>query len=347
MDSRQVKRLARECGFELAGVARAEELGEDYRRYQSWVENGRAGEMRYLTDRRAEVRRDPRNLLEDARSVICVGKLYHQTSAEPSVISQYAWGRDYHEVVREGLEALAKKLAEIEPHRFKICVDTAPLLERSYAREAGLGWIGKNTCLINEPMGSWFFLGEIVTTLEMAIDAPPPDRCGSCTRCIDACPTQALVPVGEAWTLDARRCISYLTIELRGNIPEELRAQLGENVFGCDICQDVCPWNARAPVTQDPAVATAYDISTPLEDLAKLSAEEFRETFRHTPVTRANYAGFLRNVAVAMGSNGSGRFAEPLEKLAAHPDELVAGHARWALDRLRKNAENMLEEECR
>jgi epoxyqueuosine reductase len=202
--------------------------------------------------------------------------------------------------LRDALEQLADKLAAIERHQWKVCVDTAPLLERSYARQAGLGWIGRNTCLINEPLGSWFFLGEIVTTLQLQPDQPPPDRCGTCTRCIDACPTQALVPNGDGWTLDARRCISYINIELRGPIPEEQRAWLGSRVFGCDICQEVCPWNARAPETSDPAFQPAYDLAPPLEELAALSPEQFRERFRETPVMRAKYEGLLRNVAAAM-----------------------------------------------
>ena len=182
---------------------------------------------------------------------------------------------------------------------WKICVDTAPLLERTFARLAGLGWIGKNTCLINEPLGSWFFLGEIVTSLDLEPASPPPDRCGSCTRCIEACPTDAFVPEGDGWTLDARRCISYLTIELRGPIPEELHAGMGDHVFGCDICQDVCPWNSRAPVTDDPDFA---GLAISLEQLAQLSPEEFRQRFKHTPVARAKYTGLLRNVAVAMSN---------------------------------------------
>jgi epoxyqueuosine reductase len=304
VDSETVRRLARECGFELAGVARAEPVAEDFARYQTWAALGMAGEMRYLTDRRAEVRSDPRNLLVGARSVICVGKLYNQAAPPAAeghaIFSRYARGRDYHEVLREALERLASKLAGIEEHRWKVCVDTAPLLERSYARQAGLGWIGRNTCLINEPLGSWFFLGELITTLELAPDAPPPDRCGTCMRCIEACPTQALVPDDEGWALDARRCISYLNIELRGPIPEEQRAWLGPRVFGCDICQEVCPWNARAPETNEPAFRPVYDPAPRLEDLAALSTEQFRERFRGTAVMRAKYEGLLRNVEAAL-----------------------------------------------
>jgi epoxyqueuosine reductase len=307
VESDTVKRLARECGFELAGVARAEPVTEDFARYQEWRARGMAGEMRYLTDRRADVRSDPQNLLPGARSIICVGKLYNQAPLPQrhghAIFSRYAWGRDYHDVLREALEQLAHKLAAVEQHHWKVCVDTAPLLERSYARQAGLGWIGRNTCLINEPQGSWFFLGELITTLDLSPGAPPPDRCGTCTRCIEACPTDAIVPQGDEWTLDARRCISYLNIELRGPIPEEQQSWLGSRVFGCDICQEVCPWNARAPESSDPAFLPLYDPAPPLEDLAALSAEEFRERFRGTPVMRAKHEGMLRNVAAAMNAS--------------------------------------------
>ena len=289
---------ARECGFELAGIAKAEPAN-DFSRFERWMEGGMAGEMGYLTDRRAELRRDPRFLLPNARSIICVGKLYN-TARERlgSPVSRYAWGsRDYHDVLREGLNRLVERLLAIEPFEWKICVDTAPLLERSFARLAGLGWIGKNTCLINEPLGSWFFLGAILTSLELDADSPPADRCGTCTRCIDACPTQALVPDGSSWTLNSHRCISYLTIELRGPIPEELHAGIGEHVFGCDICQDACPWNSRAPVTDERAFAPR-EIPPP-EALIRMNEQEFREFARGTPLTRPKYAGFLRNAGIA------------------------------------------------
>jgi epoxyqueuosine reductase len=326
-----VLQTARECGFELAGIAPADPP-QDFARYERWLGRGMAGEMRYLTDRRAEVRRDPRSLLAGVRSVICVGKLYNTGEADPHV-SRYARGRDYHQVMREGLGRMMAILTAVEPFEHKICVDTAPLLERSFARQAGLGWIGRNTCLINEPLGSWFFLGEALTTLEFdSPAAPPPDRCGSCTRCIEACPTQALVPEGDGWTLDSRRCISYLTIELRGAIPEEQRAGLGQLIFGCDICQEVCPWNSRAPVLPEPSTVSGGR----LEELAALSREEFRDRFAHTPVERARYLGLLRNVAVAMGNSGEERYREPLEALSAHPDGVVREHARWALDQLQE-----------
>jgi epoxyqueuosine reductase len=303
------------------------------------VAAGWAGQMGYLSDHRAALRDDPRNLLPSARSVICVGKLYqtpwphtaHFTAEERAWISRYAWGDDYHGVMRRGLEQLVARVREhAGEFEARICVDTAPLLERSYARLAGLGWIGRNTCLINQSMGSWFFLGEVLVSLAIPSGTPPPDRCGTCMRCVEACPTQAIVP-GRG--LDATRCISYFTIELRGAIPEERRAGIGAHVFGCDICQDVCPWNGRAPATGDPAFAPRH-IAPRLEELAAIGEPEFRSMFRHSPVSRARYAGFLRNVAVAMGNARRPAFRPALEKLAGSEDALVAGHARWALQQL-------------
>ena len=337
MNAADVKRLARECGFELAGVARAAPLAGDGRRYLDWVSRGMAGAMGYLTDRRAHVRTDPKLLLPSAQSIICVGKLYNgpePRSTESSEsghgwISRYAWGEDYHNVLRRGLEQLAVKL---DPnHEYKICVDTAPLLERSYAREAGLGWIGKNTCLIDQEIGSWVFLGEILTSLELERDSPPPDRCGTCTRCIDACPTQAIAPAG--YEIDARRCIAYFTIELRGAAPVEMRGSIGQHVFGCDICQDVCPWNSRAPIAREPAFEPR-SFAPPLEELAAITEDEFRSRFRGSPILRSKYAGFLRNVAVAMGNSGLEKFRAPLERLTASPDPMVADQASWALEQL-------------
>jgi len=345
LTSADIRRLARDCGFELAGAAAAQPA-EDRTRYRQWLAAGFAGEMGYLRDARADARDDPRSLLPSARSVICAGKLYNQplpystnfTVAERAWISRYAWSGDYHAALRRGLKRLdtALRAAVGAPFQSRIVVDTAPLLERSYARLAGLGWIGKNTCLIHEGAGSWFFLGELLVSLEIEPDAPPPDRCGTCRRCIDACPTAALVPApgGEGWMLDARLCIAYFTIELRGAIPEGSRAAMGGHVFGCDICQDVCPWNRRAPVTADPAFE-ARNFAPPLDKLAAIGEREFRAMFSGTPVTRARYWGFLRNVAVAMGNSGLAKFRAALDRLAMSEDGLVAEHARWALERLK------------
>ena len=302
--------------------------------------------MHYLTDHRAEVREDPRRLLPSARSIICLGKVYNWPAPYSTEfagdtrawISRYAWGDDYHDVMRSGMARLVGELAdELGGFEWKMCVDTAPLLERSYARMAGLGWIGRNTCLINQKLGSWVFLGEILTSLELEPDGPPPDRCGTCTRCIDACPTQAIVPLGTGFTIDSRLCISYLTIELRGDIPSALRDGNGAHIFGCDICQDVCPWNRRAAKTDDPRFAPRNE-APELQRLAALSETEFRAMFRGTPITRARYTGFLRNVAVAMGNSGNPEMLAPLEKLAQSDDPVVARHAEWAISRVENSA---------
>ncbi|MGA2327567.1 MAG: tRNA epoxyqueuosine(34) reductase QueG [Bryobacteraceae bacterium] len=294
MRAEEAKSLARDCGFELVGVARAEPIPEAAF-FQEWVRAGMAAEMSYLTGHRAALRNDPRNLLPSARSIICVGRLYNGPRGP---ISRYACGPDYHGVLRQALRRLVARLKErAGPFEWRIAVDTAPLVERAYARRAGLGWIGKNTCLIHQGLGSFFLLGELLVSLELDPDVPPPDRCGTCRRCIDACPTGALVPTGKAqpaWCLDSRRCISYLTIELRGPIPEHLHSAMGNHVFGCDICQEVCPWNRKVPPTSGP--------SSPLERLAALTERQFREMFRGTPVLRAGYAGFQRNIGIALSN---------------------------------------------
>src|SRR4051794_1453108 len=237
INAEQIKLLAGQCGFELAGIAAAVPLS-DYERYEQWRKEGLAGEMRYLTDRRGDLRADPRHLLPDANTIICVGKLYNtdqpysveRPAHDTGWISRYAWGADYHAVLSSGLEALRGKIQEIhgEPFSSRICVDTAPLLERSYARKAGLGWVGRNTCLINQGTGSWFFLGELLTSLELAADTPPPDRCGTCRRCIDACPTAAIVPSEHGWRIDSPSCISYLSIEKRGTVDPAKQEGMGD-----------------------------------------------------------------------------------------------------------------------
>jgi epoxyqueuosine reductase len=310
----QVKELAQACGFELAGVAAASP-SPDFDRFQRWREKGFAGEMGYLTDRRGDLRADPRNLLPTVQSIVCVGKLYNTPYPHTSYvrdtkrgwISRYGWGADYHDVLRHGLEMLVSKIAEShqEPFDWKICVDTAPLLERSYAQAAGLGWIGKNTCLINQQQGSWFFLGELLLSIPFESDAPPPNRCGTCTRCIDACPTAAIVPDGTGgWTLDSRACISYLTIEKRGEIHKEFAEKMSDHVFGCDICQDVCPWNSKAPVAAGPEFQPRW-FAPPLAELAELTQEDFRRIFRGSPVRRPKYSGLMRNTAIAIENSGN------------------------------------------
>ncbi|MFN7932439.1 MAG: tRNA epoxyqueuosine(34) reductase QueG [Bryobacteraceae bacterium] len=340
MNAARVKQAALSAGFDLAGVTPALPC-PDADAYLDWAQRGWGGRMSYLADHRAGMRTDPRRLLPSARSILCVGMVYNsphpysvtRTEAELGWISRYAWGEDYHSVLQQKLEDVAAILKQEKEFEYKICVDTAPLLERSYARLAGLGWIGRNTCLIHQKLGSWVFLGEMLLSLELEQDAPQPDRCGTCRRCIDACPTQALVQRDGRWDLDARLCISYFTIELKGTIPAEHRGAMGRHVFGCDICQDVCPWNRRAALTREPAFLPLHE-DPPLESLATLTPSEFRSMFRHSPVSRARYAGFLRNVAVAMGNSGLARFREPLLRLAASEDALVAEHAQWALGQL-------------
>ncbi|MEZ5398455.1 MAG: tRNA epoxyqueuosine(34) reductase QueG [Bryobacteraceae bacterium] len=343
LQEQRIHQLARDAGFDLAGVAAAGPVA-DFPIYESWTASGYQASMAYLTGRRAGLRADPRMLLAGARSVICVAKLYNtpypqSNQCDPGTgwISRYGWGEDYHDVLRRGLARLRGALeAEYGTFESKICVDTAPLLERSLARQAGLGWIGKNTCLINQQQGSWFFLGELITSLDLRPDAPPPDRCGTCSRCIDACPTDALVPAaGGGWTLDSGLCISHQTIELRGPIEPVARSRNGHHVFGCDICQEVCPWNRHAPDTADAEFHPAFGSFPPnLAELGGLCEAEFDARFARTPVARARYRGFLRNVVIAMGNQPLPEYRPILERLAAHVDPVVAEHAVWALGRL-------------
>ncbi len=283
-----------------------------------------------------------------ARSVVVCALNYntdqpystHAGTTTQGWISRYAWTqRDYHDVVLAKLRQLESNLVALcEQRGFGTprtwCyVDTGPVIERIFAKYAGIGWIGKNTCILNEELGSWLFLGVLLTSIALSPDLPPPDRCGTCTRCLDACPTNAFP---APYQLDARKCISYLTIEKRGAIPEDLRSGIGRQVFGCDICQDVCPWNRHAPFTKTPEFEPRPQLVNPeLEWLARLGLEEFREIFRGTPVKRTKHSGFLRNVAVAMGNSGDARFLAVLEELAQHTDTNVAEHARWALRRIR------------
>ncbi len=303
--------------------------------------------MSYLTDHRATIREDVRNLLPSAQSVICVAKLYNGpepystafSDTERGWIARYAWGEDYHHTMRSGLLSLVTRLQLLAGEfEWKICVDSAPLLERSLARDAGLGWIGKNTCLINQERGSWFFLGELITSLALEPNSQvPEDRCGTCMRCIESCPTRAIIPAPEGrFEIDSRLCISYLTIELRGVIDPNLRTAMHNQIFGCDICQDVCPWNRRAAVGAEWKPSVDF-VAPPLERMAALTEPEFRAIFRTTPVERARYRGFLRNVAVAMGNSRSLKMLEPLGKLANSDDPLIAEHARWALGNLSRN----------
>jgi epoxyqueuosine reductase len=364
---------ARSLGFDLCGVVRAEQFPE-LQRMPEWLARGYAGEMKYLADPR---RSDPQTAMPGIRSAI-VGLLNYNTARPLSTdtvphgengkprgwISRYAWGDDYHDVLRERLDALRESLRErfTGPFEARAYVDTGPVQERVLAKYAGLGWLGKNTLLLNQMLGSFFFLGVIPTTLDLqptlgVNELLPPDLCGSCRRCLDACPTQAFV---EPYVMDARKCISYLTIELRGPIPEEFREPMGNHVFGCDICQDVCPWNRRAPIATIPQFQAR--VSSPAEEnstsrsllpqaesfylprlewLLGLSETDFRELFRGSPVKRTKWRGLMRNACIALGNSGlrpgaadHGRVSDLLNRLAGSGDEVLVESARWALSRI-------------
>ncbi|MGE0479270.1 MAG: tRNA epoxyqueuosine(34) reductase QueG [Phycisphaerae bacterium] len=316
-----VKAAALELGFDRVGITRAEPSARATY-YREWLAHGHAGTMAYLS-RNINERLDPRTQLAGARSVVCVALNYRRDSrsdaagtARPDAreptgrVAQYARGRDYHVVVRERLRALAELMRRRLPVAFEACefVDTGPLLERELAARAGLGWIGKNTCLLHHELGSFAFLGELVTTLDLEPDAPLPDHCGSCTRCLDACPTQAFP---APYQLDASRCISYLTIEHLGEIAPELRPGIGDWVFGCDVCQDVCPFNARAPFATDPQLCEPrIPARVPLRPLVNLRSGDHRRLIRGTAARRATRATWQRNARIAW-KNQEGREAPP------------------------------------
>ena len=340
---------ARAAGFELAGVAPVGEFPE-HDHFKSWIDAGRAGDMQYLAarDDAGELKRASlRTVAPWARSVlVCAAnyntaQLYSTAAGNSSQgwIARYAWGEDYHDGMLGKLRAMEQAMKEAHdpslPELITRCyVDTGPVAERIYAKYAGIGWSGKNTCLINQQLGSWLFLGVILTSLELAPDTPAPDRCGSCTRCIEACPTQAIVAPHQ---LDANLCISYLTIEKRGPIPEPLREALGRHVFGCDICQDVCPWNRKAPVTSAAEFQPRNGLVNPaLEWLAQMDETQFREAFRGSPVRRAKRQGLRRNAALAMGNSGEVQFLSALEAMQCEDDPVVVEAAQWAQDRLRR-----------
>lgn len=360
-----VNALAQEAGFAVAGIAPVPPVDspttrEERARFEQWIEAGAAGEMEYLKRRNENgelVRSSLHAVFPWVKSVVVCASNYN--TAEPRSIdpapegagwiARYAWSEDqsgetprpsdYHKILLRRLKALEVALQErVGPFESRCYVDTGPLVERVYARYAGIGWTAKNTTILNQQIGSLFFLGVILTSLEPESTMPllAEDRCGSCTRCIDACPTQALTP----YQMDATRCISYLTIEKRGEIPEELRAGMGRNIFGCDICQDVCPWNAKAlriaaPV-EDPELAAREALVNPALDwLASLSREEFGQWFFGSPIKRAKYEGLRRNVAIAMGNSGRRESLPRLEEWAADEDPGLRDAALWAIERLR------------
>ena len=337
--SRRIKEEAVRLGFDLVGIAPAV-LAPGFDRLCQWLDRGCAGEMSYI-ERRREAYAHPSHVLDGVKSLVMLAINYKTTEPpEPGPlqgrVSRYAWGqRDYHLVLREMIGRLAEFVRHQWPgFRTRGVVDTAPLLERDFAQLAGLGWIGKNTMLINKHSGSWLFLGALLVDYELEYDPPlATDHCGTCTRCLDACPTHALT---EPYVLDARRCLSYLTIELRDQpIPIEFRAQAGSWVFGCDVCQDVCPWNRKAPSNENSSFSPRDGMSPmDLLSLLSLTDEEFRKRFHDTPLSRVRRAGLLRNAAIALGNGGDARAVTAIVHALQDSDPIVRGAAAWSLGRI-------------
>jgi len=341
-----IKQAAREEGFDLCGIAPAAPLHElDY--FPSWIRSGYHGEMEYLarTNAAGELKRAAlRNVAPWAQSIVVCAVNYNSAVPYSTAyqdpargwISRYAFlESDYHEVLLARLRRLEQRVCEHiaaegnAAPRTWCYVDTGPVVERALAQNSGIGWTGKNACILNQKLGSWLFLGVMLLSHGLPPDLPAADRCGSCTRCLDACPTQAFLAPRQ---LDATRCISYLTIEQHSAVAPELREKVGRHLFGCDICQDVCPWNRRAPAATDPAFAPRIELVNPsLESISYMNEEEFRRAFRNTPVKRAKLRGLLRNAALAMGNSKDRKHLARLWQLAEHSDPAIREHARWAL----------------
>ena len=341
--------FAREIGFDSCRIA-ACKAPPHAMEFREWLGESAHGEMNYM--RRGEEKRcDPQKVLAGAKSIVVFALNYfqgnesgigfqpmddwqdaHATPAATGRIARYAWGDDYHEVIAEKLDKIDNFLREFGGEQ-KCYVDTGPVLERDYAAQAGIGWHGKSTMLIDQRLGTWFFLAEILTTLELPADEPVPNHCGTCERCITACPTGAITAPHR---VDARRCISYLTIELKGVIPLDLRPLIGDRIFGCDDCLDACPWNRFAQESREAAFSARRSTTEmSLREYLELSDAEFRALFRNSPIKRIKRRGFLRNVCVALGNAGDISDIPALERAARDPEPLIAEHARWAIDRIR------------
>ena len=342
----RIKGWGRELGFQQLGISGVE-LPEDERRLLDWLEAGRHGHMDYMQQHGTR-RSRPDELVPGTLRVISVRMDYWPADAQDAeallqdpqraYVARYALGRDYHKVLRARLQKLADRIqGEIGPFGYRAFTDSAPVLEKALARGAGLGWIGKHTNLINKQAGSWFFLGELYTDLPLPIDEPAVDHCGTCTRCIEICPTQAIVGPQQ---LDARRCIAYLTIELRGSIPVELRPSIGNRIYGCDDCQLVCPWNKFARKSAEPDFIVRHGLdSSSLIDLFAWSEEEFLARTEGSAMRRIGYEQWLRNIAVALGNAPTKpKIIESLQARADDPSELVREHVRWAIDRHQRAA---------
>jgi epoxyqueuosine reductase len=343
LTSNAIKHRARELGFDLCGVAPAQAFPE-LAFFSQWIDRGYAGTMGYLP-RSAERRADVRNVMPSARSVIVTGTLYNcgdpysteRNDATRAEVARYARSRDYHHVIGERLDALVAWMREHYGESFeaRAYVDTGPVQERVYAQYAGLGWIGKNTCVINPEIGSWLLLGAIMCSLPLESDSPTLDHCGTCTLCLEACPTGAFAAPYE---LDATKCVSYLTIEYRGSIPAAQRDAIGNHIFGCDICQEVCPWNASPVNVADPAWSSRQELNLgALTDLWRRTDEQLAAMIGDTALTRAGVKGLRRNLAVALGNSGDRRALDVLEHPRAEGtvrDPVVIEHVEWAKRKL-------------
>ena len=339
--ARDIKRWAIELGFADAGIS-GTDLGEDEQHLQRWLDGGHHGEMEYMA-RHGTKRTRPAELEPGTQRVISVRMDYIPpgtanawdvlNDGEAGYVSRYALGRDYHKLMRQRLQKLAERIhGAVGDFGYRAYVDSAPVLEKALARNAGLGWIGKHTVLINRRAGSYFFLGELYTDLPLPVDQPASEHCGTCTRCIEVCPTQAIT---GPYQLDAKRCISYLTIELKGSIPEDLRAPMGNRIFGCDDCQLVCPWNKFAQVTTEPDFAPRHSLDgAKLVELFGWTEQEFLKRTEGMAIRRTGYEGWLRNIAVALGNAPpSAAVREALTARANHPSSIVREHVAWALAR--------------
>jgi epoxyqueuosine reductase len=339
-----LRALARDVGFSSCRIAAAQ-APPHAQEFRTWLNDGGAGEMQWIA-RNGEKRCDPAKVLPGAKSIFVLTLNYWQGDAQEHKqnggrgrIARYAWGDDYHDVVEKKLRVLDEFLSSRGGSQ-KCYVDTGPILERDHAAEAGAGWHGKSTMLIDRNLGTWFFLAEILTTLDLEADESQPSRCGSCTRCISACPTGAIT---QPHRLDARRCISYLTIELKGSIPLNLRPLIGDRIYGCDDCLAACPWNRFAQISNESAFAARPSTTGMLlRDYLRLDDAGFRAIFRHSPIKRIKRRGFLRNVCVALGNVGTGADIPALEAVCNDPEPLIAEHAHWALERIAARQPEML-----
>ena len=342
MTASDIKTRAAELGFDLCGIAPAADFKE-LAFLREWLERGYAGEMSYMS-RSADRRDDVRAVMPSAKSVICLGTVYNTdrpystevAGTSAAHIARYAWGDDYHDVIRQRMDVLLAWMRERDGVAFeaRAYVDTGPVQERVYAQYAGLGWIGKNTCVINPEIGSWLFLSEIICNLALEPDPPALDQCGTCTLCIDSCPTDAIV---QPYVVDATRCLSYLTIELKGEIPIDQRESIGNHAYGCDVCQEVCPWNAQpadADAPHSPWLPRATFDRRSIADLWRTSDAELRAALKKSAMTRAGVRRLRRNVAVCAGATGDANALTALREVhePTCDDPMVAEHVHWALE---------------